>query len=378
MAPPRGSGVDSGQRRVSAAQRGQVHGEADDPRGRRRPGGLPRDRPRPAGALRRRLPRRCGPRPVPRRSRCSTELALRDRAGRAGRLRPADAGDDRHRAARPGPRARRPTPSCCCSRRTPTPTSPSGRSTTSASTTTCSSRGTRPRSGSTPSSTTCSATGDGTTPTRPPRCASSDTGGPTRSHEVKMFLARNHVPYRWLDVERDDEARQLVELAGPAPTTCRWCWCPTATTLRAPDDARSWPTRSGCGPAPSSRSTTCASSAAARPGWPPRCTPRPRGCAPSSSSATPPAGRPARARRSRTTWASPRACPAPTSPTGPSRRPRRFGAETVLARDVVGLRAARAGPGGPARRRRRDRGAGRAHRHRGLLPPARGAPASTR
>jgi len=34
-----------------------------------------------------------------------------------------------------------------------------------------------------------------------------------RSHEVKTFLARNHVPYRWLDVDRDDEAQRLQGLA---------------------------------------------------------------------------------------------------------------------------------------------------------------------
>ncbi|WP_307807708.1 FAD-dependent oxidoreductase [Nocardioides xinjiangensis] len=34
------------------------------------------------------------------------------------------------------------------------------------------------------------------------------------SYEVKTFLARNHVPYRWLDVERDEEGRRLLELAG--------------------------------------------------------------------------------------------------------------------------------------------------------------------
>ena len=33
------------------------------------------------------------------------------------------------------------------------------------------------------------------------------------SHQLKDFLARNHVPYRWLDLERDPEARQLYELA---------------------------------------------------------------------------------------------------------------------------------------------------------------------
>ncbi|QIK66539.1 FAD-dependent oxidoreductase [Nocardioides sp. HDW12B] len=38
-----------------------------------------------------------------------------------------------------------------------------------------------------------------------------------RSHEVKTFLARNYVPYRWYDVEVDAEGRRLVELAGAAP-----------------------------------------------------------------------------------------------------------------------------------------------------------------
>jgi thioredoxin reductase (NADPH) len=33
-----------------------------------------------------------------------------------------------------------------------------------------------------------------------------------RSHEIKTFLARNHIPYRWLDVERDDEATRAMEL----------------------------------------------------------------------------------------------------------------------------------------------------------------------
>ena len=33
-------------------------------------------------------------------------------------------------------------------------------------------------------------------------------------HEVKDFLARNTIPYRWLDVERDSEAQQLLAFAG--------------------------------------------------------------------------------------------------------------------------------------------------------------------
>ena len=35
-----------------------------------------------------------------------------------------------------------------------------------------------------------------------------------RSYDVKMFLARNHIPYRWLDLERDEEAQRLLSLAG--------------------------------------------------------------------------------------------------------------------------------------------------------------------
>ena len=31
-----------------------------------------------------------------------------------------------------------------------------------------------------------------------------------KSYEVKYFLARNGVPYQWLDLEGDEEARRLV------------------------------------------------------------------------------------------------------------------------------------------------------------------------
>src|SRR4051812_18377219 len=35
-----------------------------------------------------------------------------------------------------------------------------------------------------------------------------------RSHDLRDFLARNRVPARWLDVERDGEARELLTVAG--------------------------------------------------------------------------------------------------------------------------------------------------------------------
>src|ERR671933_2156424 len=35
-----------------------------------------------------------------------------------------------------------------------------------------------------------------------------------QSHQIKDFLSRNLVPYQWLDVEIDEEARDLLELSG--------------------------------------------------------------------------------------------------------------------------------------------------------------------
>ena len=35
-----------------------------------------------------------------------------------------------------------------------------------------------------------------------------------RTHEVKTFLTHNHVPYRWLEVDQTEEATRLLELAG--------------------------------------------------------------------------------------------------------------------------------------------------------------------
>jgi thioredoxin reductase (NADPH) len=39
----------------------------------------------------------------------------------------------------------------------------------------------------------------------------------TRSHAIKDFLTSNLIPYRWLDVERDAEAKTLLDAAGVSP-----------------------------------------------------------------------------------------------------------------------------------------------------------------
>lgn len=54
------------------------------------------------------------------------------------------------------------------------------------------------------------------------------------SVETKTFLARNHVPYRWLDVERDEEARRLVALAEADADELPLVLVPDGATLRTP------------------------------------------------------------------------------------------------------------------------------------------------
>jgi thioredoxin reductase (NADPH) len=55
-----------------------------------------------------------------------------------------------------------------------------------------------------------------------------------RAHEIKMFLTRNHVPYRWYDVERDDEGERLRGLADAGPADLPLVLVPSGRTLRSP------------------------------------------------------------------------------------------------------------------------------------------------
>lgn len=60
-----------------------------------------------------------------------------------------------------------------------------------------------------------------------------------RSHEVKDLLAGNHVPYLWLDVESDSEARELLAASGATATPERLPVVVTASgaVLEAPTNA---------------------------------------------------------------------------------------------------------------------------------------------
>lgn len=54
-----------------------------------------------------------------------------------------------------------------------------------------------------------------------------------RSHEVKTFLARNHVPYLWFDVD-EPEGTRLASLATAGPTDLPLVMVPDAEPLRSP------------------------------------------------------------------------------------------------------------------------------------------------
>jgi thioredoxin reductase (NADPH) len=55
------------------------------------------------------------------------------------------------------------------------------------------------------------------------------------SHAVKEFLARSQIPYRWLDVEKDSEARTLVEASSDGSSRLPVLFFPDGSTLVGPD-----------------------------------------------------------------------------------------------------------------------------------------------
>ncbi len=54
------------------------------------------------------------------------------------------------------------------------------------------------------------------------------------SHEVRSFLTRNHVPYQWLELERDEEADRLASLAEAGLDSLPLVLVPDGEPLKAP------------------------------------------------------------------------------------------------------------------------------------------------
>jgi thioredoxin reductase (NADPH) len=58
-----------------------------------------------------------------------------------------------------------------------------------------------------------------------------------RSHETRDFLVRNCVPFEWLDVERDEEARRLLGEIDDKPSRLPMVFFPDGTRLTQPTNA---------------------------------------------------------------------------------------------------------------------------------------------
>ena len=92
------------------------------------------------------------------------------------------------------------------------------------------------------------------------------------SHDLRDFLARNRVPARWLDVERDAEARELLQVAGVAEERLPVALLEDGSVLERPTVLELAERLGVAGTARARTTTTSSSSAAAPPGWRPRCT----------------------------------------------------------------------------------------------------------
>ena len=116
-----------------------------------------------------------------------------------------------------------------------------------------------------------------------PRAASTACGSwapswSERSYDTRMFLARNHVAYQWLELERDPEAQRLYDLFDGRSDALPLVLLADGTVLHGADDVRARRRARAAARRPSPRCTTSWSSAPDPPGSPPRCTRRRKGC----------------------------------------------------------------------------------------------------
>ncbi len=128
----------------------------------------------------------------------------------------------------------------------------------------------------------------------------------SRSSEVREFLARNQVPYRWYASD-EPEGQRLLTAAGADGLALPVVITPEGEPLIEPGDAE-LAARVGLATTPS-KDFYDLIVIGGGPAWAPRCTGRRKACAPCWSNGSPPGGRPARARGSRTTSASPTGSP---------------------------------------------------------------------
>ena len=151
-----------------------------------------------------------------------------------------------------------------------------------------------------------------------------------QSHAIKDFLASNLIPYRWLDVTRDADARTLLDAAGVAADELPALFFDDGSPVLRNPDPRQVAERSASHSPRPSMSTTWSSSARVRQAWRRPCTARPKVCARCCWTAMRPADRRAPVPASKTISVFPPASAAASSPAAPS--PRRSGSAPSFSR----------------------------------------------
>ncbi len=126
-----------------------------------------------------------------------------------------------------------------------------------------------------------------------------------RSSEVREFLARNQVPYRWYQSD-EPEGQRLLAAAGADGRALPVVITPDGEPMVEPSDTE-LASRVGLATTPA-KDFYDLIVIGGGPAWARRCTAPRRGCGPCWWSGPRPAGRRARAPGSRTTWASPTGC----------------------------------------------------------------------
>ena len=175
------------------------------------------------------------------------------------------------------------------------------------------------------------------TPTTPPTSAWSATAGPTAATRSRRSWPATTCPTGGTTSSATPRRSGSASSPSRRPDDLPLVLVPDGRPAALPHHPRPRRRRSACAPAPSSRSTTCASSAAARPGWRPRCTPRPRACSTVVVEREAPGGQAGQSAAIENYLGFPKGLTGADLTQRAVAQVSRFGAEMVLARDVVGF-----------------------------------------
>ena len=191
-----------------------------------------------------------------------------------------------------------------------------------------------------------------------------------QSHDLRDFLARNRVPARWLDVERDGEARELLRVAGVEPDRLPVALLEDGAVLERPS-VLELAQRLGVAGQPAQEHYDLVVVGGGPAGLGAAVYGASEGLRTVMVEREAPGGQAGQSSRIENYLGFPAGLSGSDLARRATDQARRLGAELLTVQDVVGLRVEGVGPRRRARRRRAALDQHRADRLRRLLPPAR-------